>query len=243
MQPIMLNCLSPLAVLLALAAVVVVSMRRWPALWPEPALAIGFNAQSWSLSQVERARLWLRPHPDEPLDALQRRLRRAGDSVVRWSEEPRNKLTLYVAAGSLFAILAGLIGLSQPVGGLWNRFAVPLVAAAATVFLLDLVNRRRTAILEKERIVRAMGSRSNHIALDAARTVVAQNWHRDGSLMAVSFEHAGLRNLAMARARLRGVSLMYADLAGADLMFSDMAAARLGSADLQRREPQFLQPG
>ena len=92
-------------------------MRRWPALWPEPVLDARLQRRDWSLSQVERARLWLRPHPDEPLDAFQRRLRRAGDAVIRWSEEPRNKLTLYVAAGSLLAILVGLIGLSQPVGG------------------------------------------------------------------------------------------------------------------------------
>ena len=87
--------------------------------------------------------------------------------------------------------------------------------------------------------MRSMGSRSNHIALDAARTVVERDWHRDGSLMDASFDHANLRSLAMARARLRGISFMYAELRSADLMFADLSGARLGSADLRGANLSF----
>ena len=144
MEPVLLNCLAPIAFLLVLAAAVVVSMRRWPSVWPEPLLETGFQVENWSLSQVERARMWLWPQPDEPLDSLQRRLRQSRASFSRWSSAPRNRLSLNVAAGAIAAILIGLMGLARAPVSLWNQASFPVIAAAVAIFLLDLLNRRRT---------------------------------------------------------------------------------------------------
>lgn len=239
MPPLFLQCLTPVIGITALLSVVVVSMHRWPTLWPETLLAVALRIESRLLAKLEQVRRWFRPQRGDSLDAVQLRIRQSRLQFGRWAAVPSNRLTLKVAIGSFVAAVIGLVGLFMPESSLWNRAAFPILAVAVAVFVLDTVSRRRRDLLEKQRIVREMGSRSNHVALDAARQVVEQNWHRDGSLAGVVFERANLQGLAMARAKLGGASFMYARLRDAELMFADLSNARMGSSDLRNANLSF----
>ena len=107
------------------------------------------------------------------------------------------------------------------------------------VVAVDALFRMRGDLLEKERVIRQMGSRNNHLALDAARTVIERGWHRDGSLAGICFDRADLRDLTMSSARLAGSSFMYAGLRDAELMFANLRSARLGSSDLRSANLSF----
>jgi hypothetical protein len=146
---------------------------------------------------------------------------------------------MFVTSGAAVVILFAVAGLTRPDGTFWRAISAPVLVVVLAVYVWDVLYRQRVSMLEKQRVISALGSRSNAVALDAARVVVARDWHRDGSLRNSSFEYADLKGLVMARARLAGVSLMYASLEDADLIFADLASARLGSTDMRRANLNF----
>jgi len=239
MQPPLLNCLAPIVGLLLVGLVAFATMRLWPEFWPAPVVARVVRFQEWLLAEVERVRLWLWPEPEAPLDSMQRRLRSTRSTYDRWAAVPYNRLTLAVNVSAVLLVVIALTGFTMPDGTLAHTMSGPLLAVILAVYLWDILYRQRVSMLEKDRVVSALGSRSNEVALDAARAVVARDWHRDGSLTGAAFDYANLRGLVMARARLAGVSFMYASLEGADLVFADLANSRLGSADMRGANLSF----
>ena len=239
MQPFLLNCFAPLLGILLVAVLALATMRLWPNLWPPSVLRHAERYEEWLLSEVERGQLWLWPEPEAPLDSVQRRLRSSRGAFERWAAVPYNRLTMFVTSGAAVVILFAVVGLTRPDGTFWRSISAPVLVVVSAVYVWDVLYRQRVSMLEKQRVISALGSRSNAVALDAARVVVARDWHRDGSLRNSSFEYADLKGLVMARARLAGVSLMYASLEDADLIFADLASARLGSTDMRRANLNF----
>ena len=239
MPPMLLQCLAPILVVSGLLGAVVITVHRWPDWWPGSIRDSVGRVEARLKEWMDRVRRWFAPRRGDPLDPVQLRVRQAHSHFRGWSALPANRLTLWLGIGSAFALAAGVAGLFMLAGSLWQRAAMPILAVTATVFLLDLISRRRTQILAKQRMIRQMGSRSNHVALDAARVVIERGWHRDGSLNGVEFERADLRGLTMARAKLGAASFMYAQLRDAELMFADLKDSRLGSSDLRNANLSF----
>jgi hypothetical protein len=235
----LLQCLAPLVLVPALLIGAVISIHRWPNLWPASAPQLVARVEARLQEGANRFRRWFAPRRGDPLDPVQLRIRQTYGQYKVWAESPANRLTLRVGIGSTIGFAAGIAGLFMPQGSLWQRAAMPVLAVTATVYLLDYLYRRRTDLLEKERVILQMGSRSNHVALDAARVVIERRWHRDGSLCGVVFERADLRSLTMARAKLDGASFMYAQLRDAELMFADLRDSRMGSSDLRNANLSF----
>ena len=233
------QCLAPLILVPALLVGAVLSIHKWPNLWPDSVRRLAVRGEARLGQWLEGVRRWFAPRRGDVLDPVQLRMRQAQGRYKDWSGVPTNRLTLQIGLGTGIAGIFGLAGLFANPESLWNRAALPVVAVAATVYLVDFVYRRRSELLEKQRVIRQMGSRSNHVALDAARVVTERGWHRDGSLSGAEFERADLRGLTMARAKLCAASLMYAQLRDAELMFADLKGSRLGSSDLRNANLSF----
>ncbi len=99
-----------------------------------------------------------------------------------------------------------------------------LIGIAATVLIIDALNKRRDTKSEQRRLVREMGSSDNGIALRAVREIMAHGYHWDGLLRSASFE----------RADLRGADLLSADMSGSMFHHADLTGAQLFGADLRR---------
>ncbi len=241
MPALLLECLTPFVVLSALFGVAVASMHKRPDLWPPSLVTWERAVYTRGVATWERVQAALRGDGQQgaALNPMQVRVRQARSRMLDWAASPGNQLTLYVAASAAIALLVGLLGLAQPQGSVWNRFAVPIISVTLAIVVLDWLHRRRADLLEKHRVIRQMGSRSNPLALDAARIVVERNWHRDGSLAGVGFERADLRGLTLSSAHLARASFMYAGLRDSELMFANLRDARLGSADLRSANLSF----
>lgn len=242
MPALLLECLTPFVVVVVLLGAVIASMRMLPDLWP-PSLLV------WERSLEDRVRLEAKrvraeavrsaSNASDRLSPLRLRVRQAQRRFDAWAAVPGNRLTLRVLSAASVAFLIGVIGLFRPEDSLWNRVSLLIIGLTVTVVVVDWLFRLRADLQEKHRIIRQMGSRNNHLALDAARVVIERNWHRDGSLAAAGFDRADLRGLTMSSAHLAGASFMYAALRDAELMFANLRAARLGSSDLRSANLSF----
>ncbi len=241
MPALLLECLTPFVVVFALIGAVIVSIRKRPDLWPPSFLAWERTAEARAIAVAARLQTTVRSaqKPADYLGPLHLRLRQARRRFERWAAQPGNGLTLRVLIAAAVVLVAAVFGLSAPEDSLWHRLAAPAIVMAIAVVAVDALFRMRGDLLEKERVIRQMGSRNNHLALDAARTVIERGWHRDGSLAGICFDRADLRGLTMSSARLASSSFMYAGLRDAELMFANLRSARLGSSDLRSANLSF----
>ncbi len=241
MPALLLQCLTPFVVVFVLIGAVIVSMRKRPDLWPPSFLIWGRTVESRAVAGAKRLQTTVRSaqKPADYLGPLHLRLRQVRRRFDRWAALPGNRLTLRVLIAAAVVLVFAALGLFTPEGSLWHRLAAPAIVIAIAVVAVDALFRMRGDLLEKERIIRQMGSRNNHFALDAARIVIDRGWHRDGSLAGAGFDRADLRGLTMSSAHLAGASFMYAGLRDAELMFANLRSARLGSSDLRSANLSF----
>jgi len=238
---LLLECLTPFIVVFALIGAVIVSIRKRPDLWPPSFLTWERTAEARVIAVAAQLHTTVRlaQKPADYLGPFHLRLRQARRRFERWAAQPGNGLTLRVLIVAAVVLIAAAFGLLAPEDSLWHRLAAPAIVMTIAVVAVDALFRMRGDLLEKERVIRQMGSRNNHLALDAARTVIERGWHRDGSLAGICFDRADLRDLTMSSARLAGSSFMYAGLRDAELMFANLRSARLGSSDLRSANLSF----
>lgn len=150
--------------------------------------------------------------------------------LAKWYREPGNSITATIWTGSFFAIT---ITYFSPRGSILGGLLNDAIVVAITVTVLDELNRRRLALEEKERIIRQMASRSNDFALDAARIIVHQGWHEDGSLRHIGLVLADLSNAFLFGADLQGSDLTATKLLGACLEAADLSNCKMEYCELQ----------
>jgi uncharacterized protein YjbI with pentapeptide repeats len=201
-----LECLTLVTVFGVLFTVSLVSIYRFPDLWP-----LGFQILARRLETAAQYRL--------------RRLR-------VWFSMPGSLLTLTLIAGGLVALIVGIAGHKAPAGTLFNTISDEIIGLSMAILLLDLIYRLRFELQDKRQIVRQMRSRSNPHALDAVQTAIGKGWHRDGSLKGAVLEHANLWGATMTHANLQETFLLDAVLCHANLVFADLRHAHLSRADL-----------
>lgn len=119
------------------------------------------------------------------------------------------------------------------ISDLYANLATELMSIAVTVFIIDALNQRRQARLEKERLIREMASSDNGIALRAARELGQQGNLTNGSLRSVWLDGANLEGAQLLSADLHGVSLRSAKLRGAELTGASLSRAALWKTDLR----------
>lgn len=98
-----------------------------------------------------------------------------------------------------------------------------VLTVIVAVLVVELLNRHRTARLEKQSLLMQLGSPNRDAAAEAVRLLRMRGWLVDGSL----------RGIFLAQARLNGAQLWQADLSHADLMSSDLREANLHKANLE----------
>jgi hypothetical protein len=129
--------------------------------------------------------------------------------AARWLREPGNTIRVSVWTGAL-AIVA--ITVFSPKGSLLNDLRTDAIAIAVAVIVIDELNRYRAKLEEKKRIIQQFASRSNDFALDAARIIVLNHWHKDGSLKGAFLVWANLAGVALSGANLEGALLIESNL-------------------------------
>lgn len=142
---------------------------------------------------------------------------------------------------------------------MYANLGTELFSIAITVLIIDTLHERReeqrrqerergrqeAAIsLEKERLIRQLGSTVNDQAKRAAEELRAQGWLEDGSLVnarlpganlqGADLRHADLRGASLFRANLKDAGLFKVNLENAKLRAARIQNARLGSANLRR---------
>jgi len=132
----------------------------------------------------------------------------------RWEEVQqihRENRTLYQILGGIALIALGIV-----IGGILfaddsgyntNLFSEAL-SLGATVFVLDLLAKRREERLLKKRLLQQLGSNFNVIALTALEELWHRGWLQDGSLAGINLSRADLRGADFSRANLTGVQFV-----------------------------------
>jgi len=152
----------------------------------------------------------------------------------RW-QEPGGKLRF---ATWLTAIVLTLLTVVVPP---FRQFTPELVGISLGVIVLDELNQLRQRAEFKQSTIRQMASHSNDFALDAARLVVQNGWHVDGSLKGadlaganlagVDLRGANMENVILTRACLQRANLGGANLQGADLAYAELQESRFSESN------------
>jgi hypothetical protein len=113
----------------------------------------------------------------------------------------------------------------------YDNYFAEILGIAATVFLIDRLNRlrdqRHEEQQEKEALIHQMGSRDPTETDPAVRMLPFRGWLQDGTLQGARLSHANLSGMDLSDADLRGVNLQIANLQVAELMHVDLRGAIL----------------
>ncbi len=157
-----------------------------------------------------------------------------------WQEERdiRKKYRYFyeILGGVVLVSLGILIGLTvfndERISYFINIFTTGL-GFLFSVFVFDVIVRRRGEQSYKKALILQMGSPSNDFATEAVRILRNQNWLFDGSLENANLERSDLRGAHLEDAMLRGVNLNTANLQKTTLYASDLRGAWLIGAHLE----------
>jgi hypothetical protein len=152
-----------------------------------------------------------------------------------WRDE---KFLYQLLGGAALVGLGVLVGAALIAGdeGFWMNGYTELLSIGVTVFVLDLLARRREERREeaqyKARLIRELGSRVHDVAVNAAEELRRHGWLVDGSLQGALLRGASLEGAHLWGAHLSGASLWRANLSGASLYAANLSGADLYSTNL-----------
>ncbi len=132
----------------------------------------------------------------------------------RWDEIQqmhRDNRTLYQILGGV-ALMAGgaIIGAVMFSGdtGYGTNLFTEALSLGVTVFVLNLLAKRREEQVLKKRLLQQVGSSFNVIALTALEELWHRGWLQDGSLAGMNLSQADLRGADFSKANLTGVQFV-----------------------------------
>lgn len=131
----------------------------------------------------------------------------------------------------LIGVLIGIVLLGNDRGYTTNLYTEGL-SIAATVFILNLLARRREDARLKAQLIRELGSSDNGIASRAARELEAHGWLNDGSLKKVYLANANLRRVNLLRPDLEGADLTDVNCEAASVQYGTLRASSLYGSNL-----------
>lgn len=122
-----------------------------------------------------------------------------------------------------------------------QNFSTEMFGAFLTFILIELIvggrekrqDEERLKRLEKERLIRQMGSRVNTDAIRAVEEVWAHGWINDGSLIGAQLRSANLQSARFRTANLERAVLFDAILQGANLMYVNLKGSYMGGINLR----------
>lgn len=132
----------------------------------------------------------------------------------RWEEIQQlhhENRTLYQIMTGIVLIISGiLIGafLFREDGGYPTNLFTEGLSLGVTVFVLNLLAKRREERVLKKRLLQQLGSSFNVIALTALEELWHRGWLQDGSLARTNLSRADLRGADFGRANLTGVQFV-----------------------------------
>jgi hypothetical protein len=194
------------------------------------ALVWGFIAVMAVIIFGQNVGIALPPWITSAAKRLQRRGHTYIDRFQRWLKHPGQ----YVRVGLwIGALLIALVTWVSPEDSFFGQFRTEAVSIALVVIVIDELNRYRVRLEFKQSIKRQLASRSNDFALDAARIIVDNEWHRGDFLKGAHLEHANLEDADLSGANLESAKFGYARLKGADLQSTNLKGADLEQAILE----------
>lgn len=155
------------------------------------------------------------------------------------------------------ALVVGVIGyinqhgsfsISAFLGDFYANISSELASIAITVLIIDQLNQRRdrrtNEQIQREQLIRQLGSTVNLVAKRAAEELRAKGWLTDGTVQEVDLRAADLEDARLWDADLQGVNLQWAKLmkanlngailVGANLTQANLTAAKMRGADLRQ---------
>jgi len=136
-----------------------------------------------------------------------------------WFGEAGNPVRAGVWAGaSVVSLIAWLSSETSFLGEMRGE----ITGMATTVIIIDELVGYRNRLQEKKHIIQQLSSRSNDFALDAARIIEKEGWHRDGSLKNIKVEWANLANVYLPRAKFSNAHFHHSNLQNAILYLANL---------------------
>lgn len=149
--------------------------------------------------------------------------------VGEWFGEAGNPVTavLWIVVGILLWV--AWFGSEDSI---FYKLQGEITGMAFTVIVIDWLVGYRNKLQEKKRIIRQLSSRSNDFALDAARIIKEEEWHKDGSLKNIEIEWADLKNLYLPRAKFGSTHIRHSNLQNATLYLVNFDGAKFTRCQL-----------
>lgn len=148
-----------------------------------------------------------------------------------WLRKPGISVRFSVWIGAFVLVI---ITLCAPDGKPLASFRTDAISIAITVIVLEELGRYRASLEEKERLIRQIGSQSSDFALEAARIIVNEEWHKDGSLIGAKLRKANLKGVELFDANMEGAILPEAILEEATIRTANFNKAILWKAKLRK---------
>lgn len=118
-----------------------------------------------------------------------------------------------------------------------------ILSIAVTVFVIDLLNRRRDEQrelkMEKQRLTRQLGSRVNTEALRAAEEFWEHEWIKDGTLREARLVGANLQGARFTMGELQGIDFSTANLQEASFVWANLENSLFAVTDLRQAKLQW----
>lgn len=149
--------------------------------------------------------------------------------IAEWFSEPGNPVSLSLWAGSLGLCIASWISSDA----LFHSMLPDFIVISLSIIGIDRIVEYRNYLQEKKQIIQQLASRSNPHALDAARIIIQEGWHKNGSLVGNNFEGANLESVELKDANLEKANFKKANLMKANLSGANFQKTSLHNAILQ----------
>lgn len=179
--------------------------------------------------------------------AVQNVSTRQQEITAIWAQ---HMMTYRILSGFILVGIGVFLGMNafhKDIGGYMTNLYTETMSIVVTVFILDLVNRRRDDERRTrellDQLTRQLGSSVNVETKRATEELRHYGWLKDGTLKGVDLSRANLEktdlidadftNTIFNGANLQGAQLHYAKLQGAQLRRANLSHAILFEADLQ----------